>query len=87
MIYNIIRFIFAIFSYILMGITGWSIKGAENVRTNKLSVGMYCHTSCWDCIIGLMVTCILRFQLLPYNISILYYQCNTKPTISLTLSK
>ena len=78
MIYNFIRFILAMFSYGLMMITGWSINGIENIDTTKISIGVYCHTSFWDGIIGLMIACVVRYQL-SYNISFIMKDSITGP--------
>jgi len=47
----------------LLRVAGWSIVGESEIRVGCHSVGVYCHTSAWDGIVGMLVACVLRERL------------------------
>ena len=61
MLYNVIKFILAVFSYILLFIFGWEKINVNNINFHKLSIGVYCHTSFWDGIIGLVMSNVINY--------------------------
>lgn len=50
-------------SSFVLAVCGWRIEGAEHVRAERHAVGVYCHTSVWDGIVGMLVACVLRDSL------------------------
>lgn len=66
-------------SSVLLAVCGWRIEGSEEVRTNRHSVGVYCHTSAWDGIIGMLVACVLRDRLGGYGVSFVMRESLVRP--------
>jgi len=58
-----LRWILAFLADATLRIAGWRVEGAEQVRTARHAVGVYCHTSAWDGIVGMLVACVLRHRL------------------------
>lgn len=58
-----LRWMLSRLSSLLLTLCGWRVVGAEHVRVDRHSVGVYCHTSAWDGIVGMLVACVLRTQL------------------------